>query len=521
MSDQRQYPDGSAVRVPAWLDVRVLEPLVVGAVGFLVSVAGIANGSPGVDEAATLSAAERSLPELWRMAHHIDGVHSTYYALVHLWFGLVPITLVTLRLPSSIAVGVAAALLVVLTRRLADGRTALAAGLVFAVLPRTSLAGGEGRSYALSTVTAVLATLVFVVAAQWTAGGRRRAWTLWVVYGVVVLLSAYVFLYTVLMVVVHGIALAVGVAGRRHLLRGLLSWAAAAVGAGLLLLPFVRVTSGQASEELYWMGRVFHLDATFWDRAGVNEYFGTSDRLAVVCGIAALVGIVSVPVVPGIRHRSPALAVAVPAVVVPLAAVVVVSLLVRPLYNSRYLTFTTPFVAVLVALGVTAVRWRTVSVVAVLLIVVLALPQLVRQRLPGQDTAWSAVAAAVARGRAAEAPGERDGIVYGPLPDHDARTTEYIETIDPAAFRGMRDLTAIRSRVPAGELWAIRTPDTRMPDTTGIDRVWYVGTRQGRQLALLETRLPRRGWHEDRAMEIAGDVTVVAFVRGARQDAHG
>ena len=70
------------------------------------------------------------------MAHNVDGVHSTYYALMHLWFGLVPYDLALLRLPSAVVIGVGAGLLVVLARRItASSHAAVAAGLVFAALP--------------------------------------------------------------------------------------------------------------------------------------------------------------------------------------------------------------------------------------------------------------------------------------------------------------------------------------------------------------------------------------------------
>ena len=50
----------------------------------------------------------------------------------------------------------------VLVRRLAGPQAALAAGLIFAVLPRVTFMGIEGRSYAATAAVAVWLTVLFV-----------------------------------------------------------------------------------------------------------------------------------------------------------------------------------------------------------------------------------------------------------------------------------------------------------------------------------------------------------------------
>ena len=91
------------------------------------------------DEADTVSAVSRSLPQLLRMLRHVDAVHGLYY--LTLW----PVTRVlgtgefATRLPSALAMAAAALGLAAIARRLASIRAALWAGLLFAAFPMISV----------------------------------------------------------------------------------------------------------------------------------------------------------------------------------------------------------------------------------------------------------------------------------------------------------------------------------------------------------------------------------------------
>ena len=67
----------------------------------VVSLAGI--GVPGLwfDEVATLAASQRSWDALGRMLTDVDAVHAAYYALMHVWLGVVGYTPALLRVPSA------------------------------------------------------------------------------------------------------------------------------------------------------------------------------------------------------------------------------------------------------------------------------------------------------------------------------------------------------------------------------------------------------------------------------------
>ena len=96
---------------------RVLDPLLVGLLAAAVSLAGAGRPSFWYDEAATISASySRSLDQLWQMLGNVDAVHGLYYVLMHGWFTIVPPTEFWSRAPSGLAVGGAAAGVVVLGR---------------------------------------------------------------------------------------------------------------------------------------------------------------------------------------------------------------------------------------------------------------------------------------------------------------------------------------------------------------------------------------------------------------------
>jgi len=102
------------------------DPVAVAAFAIAVSAAGSARPSFWFDEAATISAGSRSLPELWRLLGNIDAVHGLYYLLMHAWLTIFPATEFWLRLPSCLAVGVAAAGVVVLGKSFSSRTVAVA-----------------------------------------------------------------------------------------------------------------------------------------------------------------------------------------------------------------------------------------------------------------------------------------------------------------------------------------------------------------------------------------------------------
>ena len=126
---------------------------------------------------------------------------------MHGWFAVFPPTEFWSRFPSCLAIGGAAAGVVVFAERFfppqgSARRTALCAGVIFAILPRVTWAGIETRSSALSVAAAVWLTVLFVAAA------RRNRPRLWLLYALMLMVAILVNIYLVLLVPVYAAILA-------------------------------------------------------------------------------------------------------------------------------------------------------------------------------------------------------------------------------------------------------------------------------------------------------------------------
>ncbi|HWF40457.1 MAG TPA: glycosyltransferase family 39 protein, partial [Acidothermaceae bacterium] len=175
---------------------------------------------------------------MWRLIHNIDAVHGLYYLLMHGWFAIFPATEFWSRLSSCLAVGIAAAGVVVVAKQFSTRTVAVCAGIVFAILPRVTWAGVEARSYALTAAAAVWLTVLVVAAA------RRNARTLWMLYGPALVLSTLLNIFVVLMVLVHAVVVAV-VAEKRA---PVVWWAATSTVALLVVAPFLAFSRTQIAQ---------------------------------------------------------------------------------------------------------------------------------------------------------------------------------------------------------------------------------------------------------------------------------
>jgi mannosyltransferase len=111
------------------------------------------------DEVATADVAHRSAAQIGQLAHHIDGVFAPYYLLMHVWITLFGDSVLSLRLPSILAITATAALTGELGRRLFGVRAGTAAGLLLALIPNISRYAAEARPYATACMLSVLALL--------------------------------------------------------------------------------------------------------------------------------------------------------------------------------------------------------------------------------------------------------------------------------------------------------------------------------------------------------------------------
>lgn len=449
----------------------MLDPLIVGVLATAISLVGAGRPSFWYDEAATISAAySRSLGQLWQMLGNVDAVHGLYYLLMHGWFQLFAPTEFWSRAPSGLAVGGAAAGVVVLGSQFSSRTVALAAGASCAVLPRSTWAGIEARPYAMSMMAAVWLTVLFVYAT------RRGGAGVWLAYGVAQAVSVVLDVYLVLLLPVHFTFVCAFLRSRTVVT----SFVVTSILASCAVAPFLFVTAGQV-HQISWVAPIGH--RTIED-VTVQQYFERSPPFAV---LALLVVAAAIAVwrwtstkLGGTDRQLLTLAVA--WLVIPTALIVAWSALVHPIYTPRYLCFTAPAIALVlgVCIGALAAKpWLAVAIVA--LFAVAAAPNYLRvQRNPyakyGMD--YSQVADLIT---AKAAPGDclliNDTVTFMPAPMRPliaARPDAYRKLIDLTLWqratdrRDVFDTNLIPEVVaqPLGQcrvVWIITQADESMP----------------------------------------------------------
>ncbi|PYE19479.1 mannosyltransferase [Williamsia limnetica] len=348
----------------------MIDAILIAVLALVVSIIGSANPSFWYDEAATISASTRPLPELFELVSSTDSAHTFYYLLMHGWFEIFPHTELWSRIPSSLAVGVAAAGVVTLGRLLSTRSVALSAGVIFAVLPRITSAGIEARPYALATLASVWLTVILIVAA------RRTSRLMWLLYAVGVVFAVLVNIHLLMLIGVHLCALVM----LRLPWVVLRSWALSAAGALVVLIPylvFMRAQSGQLS----WIDP---LDHKTFGNVLLTQYFDFSMLFGVlayvVVAIAAWLYVRRRKVV-AFEGQAETAAISVVWMVVPTVGLLVYSIVSQPIYVDRYLSFTAPGAALLLGVSVVTVARKPRLIAALLLaFAIAAVPNWITQR---------------------------------------------------------------------------------------------------------------------------------------------
>ncbi|MEV1142370.1 glycosyltransferase family 39 protein [Micromonospora sp. NPDC049799] len=432
------------MRMPAW-PVWVAPALLT----LTVTLTGIGRAQLWRDELATWSAATRSVDDLVRLAGTIDAASGPYYLLMHGWVALAGDSVTTLRLPSALAMTVAAGLTAVLGARLAGSRAGLLAGLLFAVLPGTSRYGQEARPYALVTLFAVAATLLLVAAPRRPGLGR------WTAYALLVAALGLVHLVALTLLAAHAVGvLAQGPGGAAERARRLGRWVLAVLPAALVVTPLVLLARTQRGRQLDWV------DAA------------RPDDLAALAG-----GVAQSPVVGGLLVGLAALGAArlgrpalLPgcAVLLPMAVLFAAGSIV-PLWVPRYLVFVVPFACVLAGAALAAVALPA-ALPVVVLAGLLGLPDQFALRRTHE---WPRGATVDYRG-AARIVGEQrqpgDAVVYSPRDSWlflDLGLAYHLDDRLP------RDVLVTEDQARRGDLWAAEC-DRPATCLAGVDRVWLV-----------------------------------------------
>jgi mannosyltransferase len=442
-----------------------LVALVLGAFGAAVSFAGSWIPSFWGDEAASVMSAERPLGTLWRELGRVDAVHGTYYLFLHFWIGAFGASELSVRLPSAIAVGLAVAGVVVLANLLAGRRVAVISGVVMAVLPRVTLMGAEGRSYAMSAAVAVWLSVVLVVLLRRRQPASDAARVLpWVGYGVLMAFSVYLFLYLVMLVGIHALVVLSTRRNREQLRR----WALASAVALVVASPVLYFGLRQRHQIHFLGGRGY---ATL-QHVLVNQWFGD-----LYFAIPALLVLVAGIVVVAMRHRGSAVLL-LGWLLVPTTLILLGNAFVSPMYNERYLSFCTPAVAIVMGIGLAAISRNPLRVAAVALVVVAAVPSWVSERAPyakdrsvvfPNDSGSDLRQAAAVVGANAHAG---DGVVFDETV-RPSRRPRLALHLYPQDFAGLKDLALKTPYYDTAGLWDTVKPITAS-DVAGTGTVWAV-----------------------------------------------
>lgn len=362
---------------------RLVDPWAIAVLAAGISAAWACRPSLWFDEGATISAsASRTLPELWKLLGHIDAVHGLYYLLMHGWFAIFPPTEFWSRAPSALAVGAAAAGVTVFTKQFVPGRaTAVCAGALFAILPRTTWAGMEARSYAFAAAAAIWLTVLLVTAVR-----RDRA-RLWVSYAAALAVSIVLSLNLVLVVPVYAAALP-ALAPRGSRKSPVIRWAISSTVAVGAVTPFIVFAHGQ----VYQVNWLFPVSWHYAFDIILRQYFDHSVPFAILTGVLILAATAA-----RLRGaRGPAgdtrglLTVCLVWILLPTALVVAYSAAIEPIYFPRYLILTTPAAAVVMAVCVVTIARKPWPIAAVvLLFAAAAVPNyLFIQRWPYAKEGW-------------------------------------------------------------------------------------------------------------------------------------
>jgi len=474
-------------------------------------VGGYRLGGPSLwrDEAATISGSQRPLGAILAMMANQDAVHGPYYLLMHPVIAAGGISAATLRLPSLIAMCLAAGLTAALARRLAVGSglpgaqaVGLIAGLVLVAVPLTTRYAQEARPYALATLFAVLATYLLVRAVE-----RPRPLP-WALYATALLLTGLFNLFAVLLAVAHSASLAWG--GRpaspappgppesaaqpdqpdqpdrpeRHEQAGgqvtgtvVKGWLAACAAAAAALAPLAYLSAGQSSQ-INWVTRP---DAS--TIASLLRDFAGGTALIPVIAVLALLGCAA-----GLGVRRGAsltlAAVALPWLVLPPVLLIIASL-VRPVYVERYVVFCLPALAMLTSAGLVwlgvltrralagrglgtrlpdALAAAPSAALAAVIVIAAIGPQREIRQVSARVDDLRAVASVIA---ARERPG--DAVLYLP------RDAELVGVAYPAPFRRLVDVglgqTPIASATLRGTSAAPAVIAARLRD---VRRLWTI-----------------------------------------------
>lgn len=395
---------------------------------------------------------QRPLGSMVDTLGEVDAVHGLYYLVLRLWTAIAGDSVVSLRAFSALGLGVAAALVVVLVSRYRPLGLAVAAGLATGLLPGLTWAAVEARGYAWAAAWAVLATLALDVVEE---RDSRRSWQ---VYAGVAVLACWWHLYLVVLVVAHGVAVAVARPDFRR------TWllTAGCIGAGVAPLAWL---AWHQRDQVAWLSDVHYTWSSLLERLLGGSYPGGPVDLRLLLALVLIaLAVVGATALGRADGRWPVLLLGGWALL-PLVVGLASALADAGIVHTRYVSFAGPAVVVLATIGAATLGRHAATVVAVGALVA-AVPLLAAQR--AGDARPHDLRAVAASARQADA----DAVFFtDPL----ARSVAFAYPMD---FLGTADLSSVPDAQPDPFFDETREARTLAPyDVTGR-RIVVIGTRE-------------------------------------------
>jgi mannosyltransferase len=495
--------------MPGWTPL-----LIPGIVLLLADGYRLGHLSLWLDEAYTIDAANRPLSRILATAAHTDAVNGLYYMFMHAWIAVAGISAAALRWPSVLAMAVAAVFTAAIGRRLARAArlpapalTGVLAGLLFVAAPQVTRYAQEARSYGLVTMCTTIATYLLLRA---LADGR---WRWWAGYGAAIAAAGLFNLLALLLLAAHAVTVwAARIRQRRAIAPAgpassapagegtatprpapavaLSRWFAAAGGAVVVLSPLM-VTGWRQSRQVSWLARP-RLHAV----TNLAVLFAGSNRLLPLVALLVAAGVIAT--MAGRPTAAPdVVTVAVPWLVLP-PVILLAASQIHPLYDSRYVVYCLPALALLAAAGLAsaarlamatplgkaaagAVAWLPSALIVVLLAALVLGPQR-SARLPSSRPDNLRKAAAIVAAHAHRG----DAVLY--LPPH----KRVYSIAYPAPYLRLRDVALAKQPAAAANLIGTQVPAaTLRARFTTVGRVWVISGRNLRLFRHPATRLEK------------------------------
>jgi mannosyltransferase len=400
------------------------------------------------DEGATLSAATRSVPQIFELAKHVDGVIAPYYLYIKGFVSLFGDSALVLRAPSIVAVSLGVGVVAELARRFWGTAAGIAAGLICVTLPSLSRFGLLARPYATVFLLASLATLLLFRALE------RPTWRRFGAYGACVALCGTFHLISLTLLVGHlGVVLM-----RRdpHPLRRMGAVIAAVLA---LLSPLAVIGLLQRNRQLFWLARPSW--ATL--RAMPSDLALNGAAAFLLIGLAlAAAGI-------GGRAHRELLAVA----LLPIATVWAFALLIAPVWEPRYAAFVLGPLAILAGAGLTsAPRGQAVVKIAIALAILTTMTLPDQERIRGGSGPDPRAVADIILDNAMTG----DAMAFGDGSWSTRATVTYYLGREVTAGESIPDDALMRrSAADIGQLTALECQEVA-ECLNGFERVWLIST---------------------------------------------